>query len=505
MTQYEQIADACLQTLSEYAPDRYGRIHSPIWCGSLHVDRLEAPKADIRMEQGWPLYEELRLAWLGAKLDGTGMYSAKVPEGPGRRAIRVSQRGFGCANLYYDQPMLRACRRFGTESARAAMDEYVGYYLDNLVDLHTGLIEWGWHNHYDVHEDAVVFADGHHHEIQVIQPDWPSLHAVRSEQIQQEIEQIAAWHVDIDRAVFGRHPDRGDGCSFAMAGGEFTLAFAFLATEIQDATFRELARQIPRFHWEQRHPGSCLIPNRIAGEQQMEDRFDFHTADTSTVALWAGRVLLSGVLLHDEEMVDLARRVMRSWYIHGWDQDAQRPYGLLNLDGTPVETERPTSGYERHMPKLHLDLWAEYVMGYEYPFRTALSYVVGYHYTNDPLLLEAARAWAECYRAELPANNGNGTFAQGYGQLISLFVYLAEITSDKGYLTTAENIAQDAIDKLWNGKILRGYPGKGWYESVDGPGYLVQGLFELGRALDGEKLLDDIDGIDSFDVFGWNL
>ena len=499
MSEYERIAHTCVRTLIESGTDRYGRVHSPMWCGSLHVDRLEAPQANIRMRQDWPVYEELRLAWLQAQFDTSGMYSSKVPEGPGRRAIRVSQRGFGCANLYYDQPMLRACRLYGADSARSAVDAYIGYYLDHFMDAQTGLIEWGWHVQYDVHEDAFVFADGHHHEIQVIQPDWPGLHAVRPALARQEIEQIADWHVDLERAVFGRHPDRGAGCSFAMAGGEMTLAFAYLGAAEGEAGFRELARRIPRFHWDQRHPTSGLIPNRIAGEPGAADRFDFHTADTSTVALWACRVLLSGVLLEDGELVEWGRQVLRAWHVHGWDSDAQRPFGLLDLDGTPVDVERPETGYERHMPQRHLDLWAEYVMGYEYPFRTALAYVAGYRYTGDQELLAAARAWAECYRRELPADRGRGTFAHGYGQLISLFVYLAEITGEAGYLATAEDVARDAIDKLWTGKLFRGYPGKDWYESVDGPGYLVQGLHELGLALDGQRLLDDID------VFGWNL
>jgi hypothetical protein len=499
MTQYEQIAHTCLETLIEFGTDRYGRVHSPIWCGSLHVDDLVAPNAAIRMKRDWPIYEELRRGWLNAQLDGSGMYSSNLPDGVGRRVIRVSQRGFGCANLYYDQPMLRACRLYGTETARAGMDAYIGYYLDHFMDSQTGLVEWGWHIQYDVHEDAFVFADGHHHEIQIIQPDWRGLHAVRPAETQHEIEQLAGWHVDVDRAVFGRHPDRGGGCSFAMAGGEMTLAFAFLAAESGSSAYTKLAKQIPRFHWEGRHPESGLVPNRIAGEEGAGDRFDFHTADTSTVALWAGRVLQSGVLLEDDEMVEWARRLLRAWHACGWDRQAQRPFGLLDLDGTPVDSKRPDTGYERHMPQLHLDLWAEYVMGYEYPFRTALTYVVGYRYTHDPELLTAAKDWAECYRGELPANTGQGTFAQGYGQLISFYVYMAEVTGDTSYLTTAEEIAGDAISKLWTGKILRGFPGKHWYESVDGPGYLVQGLFELGRAVDGHSVLDDMD------VLGWNL
>jgi hypothetical protein len=381
----------------------------------------------------------------------------------------------------------------------AATEAYIGYYLDHFVDSQTGLLEWGWHVDYDVHEDAFVFPDGHHHEIQIIIPDWSQLHAVRPAAVQRQMEQMSAWHIDLDRAVFGRHPDKGGGCSFAMAGGEFALAFAFQHAITGEQRWRQLAESIAAFHWEQRRPQTQLIANRIGGEPGAADRFDFHTADTSTVALWAGRVLLAAELLDSDSLRTCAQGVLQAWARYGWDHQAQMPYGLLNLDGTPVDTPRAQTGYERQMPELHLDLWTEYVMGYEYPYRTALTFLLGYQCLGDESLLDAARGWAACYQRELPARQGQGTFCHGYGQLVSLFTYLAEITGESTYLETATAVAEEALGHLWTGRILRGYPGKVWYESVDGPGYLLQGLIELGQALEGERVLEDRSPAD------WNL
>ena len=63
--------------------------------------------------------------------------------------------------------------------------------------------------------------------------------------------------------------------------------------------------------------------------------------------------------------------------------------------------------------------------------------------------------------------------------LISFLLSLAGLTGDTSYRETAQQVADEAIEHLWAGRIFRGFPGKDYYEAVDGVGYLVQALTEL--------------------------
>lgn len=40
-------------------------------------------------------------------------------------------------------------------------------------------------------------------------PDWPQPPALRPAVVQRQMKQMAAWHLDVKRGVFGRDPDRG--------------------------------------------------------------------------------------------------------------------------------------------------------------------------------------------------------------------------------------------------------------------------------------------------------
>jgi len=488
MTRYGQIAVKCLEVVSKRATDRYGRIHSPIWVGTLDAQTLDCPRYRMGTIRRVEVYEAMRRTRLKNELAGSSSYSSDVPKMDGRRAIRVSQRGAGCCNLYYDQPMLRAGRLAKAGQHQKAIAAYLSYYLAHFVDPQLKLLNWGWHIHYDPFEDAFVFWDGYHHEIQIILPDWPLLYEANPKVIHQEIDQIWHWHIDEDMRQLGRHPDKGKGCSFAMAGGEFCLALAFLYAASKDPEYLRRAMVIADIHWERRNRKTDLIPNRVP-EHSSKDRFDFHTSDTSVPGLWASRVLLAGVISQSSELKQIALAQLHAWAKYGWDKETKRPWGLLRLDGQPVTGPKPDQGYEKQMPTGHLDLWVEYVMGYEYPLQMALTYAMGYHYSQEE----------DLHASALPANRGKGTFAQNYGQLISLYVYLTELTNDERFLALGRRVADEATRLLWDGQLVRGYPGKALYESVDGPGYLVQGLWELDRIAEGKSVLENIQ------PFDWNL
>lgn len=460
---------ATLDTLIEHGTDRYGLVHSPIWMSILDVDLLESPRHPLSLD------EDLRVQ-------------------------RRGRRAPGGSNLFLDQAMLRAAQRLSELSGASRFTEaarrYVAYYLGHFVDSQTGLIEWGPHNFVNAHDDAAVFLEGHYHEIHAWMPYWSFLHECCPAAVEREIEQIWLWHFNPRTTQFGRHPERGAGCSFAMTGGEFAAAFAFLHQTTGRPEWLERALRTARVHWAVRDPVTNLIPNQA----EWEDRFDAYTTDTSIAGLWCGRLLTAASVMGNAELLETALTELRAFARHQW-RHTLRPWGQLNLDGSPVRGPRvpipagAPSGqisYACWAPRGALDLWPAYMLGYEFPQETALAYVRAARLTGDAEMRTTAERWAQLYAGEEAAlRTRGGTYAQHYGLILSLFSELFVLTGDRQHLATAEAYARQAVELLFNGKIFRGHPAKPYYEAADGVGFLCYGLIQLHEALDGTLSLQD--------------
>ena len=115
---------------------------------------------------------------------------------------------------------------------------------------------------------------------------------------------------------------------------------------------------------------------------------------------------------------------------------------------------------------------------------------------GDPELLEAARCWAEVIEKNLPPKVGRrwaqeitaalpeikktgGSYAEDYGRAISFLVHLYHATGEDRYLTLAENVARDAVDKLYAHGLFKAHPAKPYYEATQGVGILLHALLEL--------------------------
>jgi rhamnogalacturonyl hydrolase YesR len=66
-----------------------------------------------------------------------------------------------------------------------------------------------------------------------------------------------------------------------------------------------------------------------------------------------------------------------------------------------------------------------------------------------------------------------------YGRAISLFVHLHRATGDEHYLSLAENLATEAVTKLFHNGLFVGHPAKPYYENTNGVGLLLVALLEL--------------------------
>ncbi|MFO8079743.1 MAG: hypothetical protein R6V07_05490, partial [Armatimonadota bacterium] len=306
-------------------------------------------------------------------------------------------------------------------------------------------------------------------------------------------------HTDPETGEVGRHPERGRGCNFAMAAGEVVLACAFMDGLQPGEGWLQRALQTARTHWSHRNADTDLFPNQFPTER-LKDRFDAQASDTSVPGIWASRALMAWRLTGCDELREMAHRVLLAWARFGWDDDAAAPWAMLLPDGTPVRGDREQSqSYDKFAPKGHWNWWEDYVYGFEYPFQALLTFAMAADWLCDSELLAHARRLADAYLDRLPPNDGMGTFAGNYGQLISFLNDLGRLTEERRYAEAARELAEEAGGHLWAGEVFRGFPGKDTYEAVDGIGYLCQALIEL------EAEDEQLAAIRERDAFAWNL
>jgi len=486
---YGAMAAACVQTLIEKGTDRYGKVQAPIWVLNLDLETMDC----------FPRYNDALIERAARSLT----YSMTAPYGVGYRAIRGSQRESGCSNLYVDQPMIRAAvlmdRLNGNGRFTPAVTAYVRWYFDHLMNERTGLMDWGVHNSYDVFEERLQCGDGYQHELLCILPMWPVLYEVDPEATLAYLAKYWYWHTDPETGIVDRHATRGRGLDFAAAAGELVLVCSYLHTEEPGGPWLDRARQIAQSHWNSRNRDTGLFVNTPHGGTGR--RFDNTYSDTTVTGFWASRVLLAGRLTGCDELTEMARGILRAWAKHGWDEEANKPWASLRPNGVPNIKARDYAGtsYGKFDPSGHWDFWKDYVYGFECPFGTLLTYATAAQWTGDEQLKAHAIRLAECYRKLLPANGQHGTFAGNYGQLISFFLVMADLTGDLSYRETARQVADEAVHHLWTGSILRGFAGRTHYTAIEGAGYLVQALAELDA--DPKRLAE----LRKESPFLWNL
>jgi hypothetical protein len=466
---YAEMAALCIRTLVDTGTDRYGAVRSPIWVLNL----------DLETMQCFPRYNDALVETAAKSLT----YSMLAPYGVGYRAIRSSQRPAGCSNLFVDQPMVRATvlhdQLCVAPAFAPAVNAYVRWCFDHLMDEHSGLLQWGVHTSYDVFDEDLRHDDGDQHEVHSIMPIWPVFSRVDPQMTQAYLARFWREHTNAETGQVDRHATRGRGLDFAGPAGEIILACAYLHTLEPEGPWLGRALQIAHSHWDSRNRDTNLFVNTPHGGTGK--RFDNMYSDTTVTGLWASRVLMAGRLTANAELTDMAKRVLLAWATYGWDEETGLPWASLRTDGTPNTKPRNYAGtsYSKFDPSGHWDFWNDYVLGFEAPFATLMTYAVAAQWLDDERLRANAARLAECYRKRLPANGRQGTFAAHYGQLISFFLAMESITGDAGYRRTAEQIADEAVNHLWTGSLFRGFAGRTHYTAVEGAGYLVTALIEL--------------------------
>jgi len=464
---------SCLDMLMDQGTDRYGKVHSPILVSILDVRTHHCPENPRAFDE----------------------------------AVRVSRRGRRApagANLYLDLPLFHTCydvsRLPGNEKYADFANKSIGYYLQHLVD-EKGFIWWGYHRHYDVYRDEKTGHLSNHHEIHFQQAAWPMLWKINSEVVKREIEAIWKWHViDKNTGEINRHDNGQPGCSFTFTGGEILYAFAFMYQQTGDEEWLRRARLVADYYWNTRNPETNLIPNNAAKAGKRGDAVHF---DTSTTGLLCHRLLAAYQITKEEKFREQALAYLRAYANYGWDEKAKKFFGWLELNDTPEPGPRQVGSYEQYFPLGHIDMWQPYCGGYERPLDTAMTYAYAYRLTGEKFLLETARRWASCIIRNWPPRETAkpswyasysekwaplGTYAENYGKTITFFLQMHNLTGEKDYLEQARKAGREAVSSLYYRGLFRGHPGKPYYESIDGVGYLLRSLVQLHKvATDSKK------------------
>lgn len=473
---YTAAVKGCLDVLLEHGTDHYGQRQTPLLVSILDVETLLCPAQPAPLDEYY-------------------------------RVTRRGRRNPGGSNLMGDQPLLRAMYRLSDTGGDPRYAEFARRYsrfvMTKLVDDH-GFFWWGWHRHYDVHQDL---RDGHNdnpHELHTLfEIDWERLWALEPAAVTREIEAIWQWHViDKKTGEVNRHGDGHRGCDFSMAAGAYLQAFAFLYAKTKERQWLDRTRLLADYYWQRRNPQTNLFPERPnAGA----DRFDGSTFTTSITGLHCYSLLRAWQLTGDTAFRDYALAYLAAYAKFGFDAQTGQFWAALRLDGTPITEPRvftddidSSEGYLAAQPRGHLDLWQPYLAGYEHPIHTAQVYAYAYQLTKQPELLVTARQFADWmsrtppgsasehptawYRAYSSGAGRQGTYADQYGRAISFYLSLAVITGEAKYLAQARALADVAVAKLRlaNG-LFRGHPAKPYYEAMDGVGYLLVALLQLAE------------------------
>jgi hypothetical protein len=479
---YASYVRQCADLLLEHGTDRYGKLRRPLLVAILDVRSRACPSPDVlKPEQpGREPLAEPRLCW---KVQG--------------------------ADFYMDQITLDVLYLLSDTSGDTRYAAFADAYLREAMSLvdEKGLFWWGSHRCYDVFADEMrsspIKGIKNWHEIHVIRPRWERLWQVDPRATRRELEAIWQWHViDKKTGEIDRHSSGTRGCDFAMSGGMFVHALAFLGRQTKDPIWYDRATLVADYYWRSRNPKTNLIPNCPNDKNQ---RFDGTHFDTSITGNHCYCLLKAYELAGREIWRDHAMAYLRAYARYGFDKNTGRFWGALRLDGTPETGSRKKNkefyshaDYSQNDPLGYVDLWQPHALGYEFGLATAQVYALAAQLTGDRQMLETARKWAQWIRKSPPAEGPisslrweqygrlfapHGTYAEYYGRTVSFFLHVYSLTGEQMYLEDARRLAKEAVSKLWYQGLFRGHPAVPYYFSTGGVGHLLYALVQLDRVL----------------------
>lgn len=378
------------------------------------------------------------------------------------------------STLYWDQPMVVAAYALseltGKPQYAQAVDSYVDAFLSHCVE-ENGMFRWGNHAYYDVFErKPISFAKGHH-ELRPITPAWDVFWRHAPERVTRYIRTMADRHVyDPATGGFNRHDDKKKGHAFIEAGGILSESLAWLYRKTGDSDLQKTALQIARYSYCHRDASTGLVPN----EPDM-GRWDSKVC-TTEIGLWAQCLLRAGDYTSNDEFIEMARSATRAYLNYAYEKESGRYFGQISIrDGQPVVPREKGYWPGKYSDPWNTDQWPNH----DYPMSVAESCLSLYTLTGESAFLDGIGRWAHIAVMGSPGQTGRWAYAENYGRCIHFLTRAGMQLDDERLLANAMHLADEAVDRLFEHGMFKGYPLGNVYESVDGVGFLILALMLL--------------------------
>lgn len=425
-----------------------------------HLQRLTSAISDISGAM-WPSVLDVR----------TGRY----PEGDHvpQRVYRLIGAPRG-STLYWDQPMVVAAYGLseltGKPQYAQAADCYVDAFLSHCVS-ENGMFQWGNHEYYDVFERKIIGFSNGYHELRPITPAWDIFWRHAPEKTELYIRTMSNRHIyDPATGGFNRHDDGKKGHAFIEAGGILSESLAWLYGKTGDRDLLEAALRIARYSYRHCDPSTGLVPN----EPDM-GRWDSKVC-TSEVGLWAQCLLRAGHYTASDEFIEMARNAIRAFVDCAYNTESGRYFGQVNVsNGEPVVPGEPGYWPRKHSNPWNTDQWPMH----DYPMALAEACLSLHSLTGEEVFLDGVRRWARIAVESSPGQTGMWAYAESYGRCLHFLTRAGLQLGDERFLAGASQLADEALNRLCENGMVKGYPDGKVYESVDGVGYLFLALMFL--------------------------
>ncbi|MEM9829677.1 MAG: hypothetical protein AAF944_03520 [Bacteroidota bacterium] len=465
---YDQVVDHFTKRLTN-GKDTYGPTETPFWMSSLSTATGEYPEDDTRPDdRPQRLYQDRPV---------------EAPKG---------------SSIYWDMPQVAMAyylaEKTGNTMFSESADAYIRVFFDNCV-AKNGRFLWGNHFYYDAFRDSTVrfgsngiakgvdFEEetGTLHEIRPIVPSWQALWDIDPEITEAAIRSAIDGHLtNPATGEFNRHATGNRGHAFLEAGGVLVYSAAWLYGKTQDASLLNKAQRMANYSFFNKGAETGLLVN-----SPNQNRWD-KIYSTTEVGLWA-RDLIEAANYVDEttqqEWIRMADEAVSAWLKYGFDSDKCNYYGILRVaNGEPVFEEDFLTDFESktvYSPDNYTSFWEPLFPRHDYPMPFAESCLKLYELTGKEHYKSACYRWMTAIKNDLPAWDGKGGYADLYGRVIHFLLGAHQTFSDERFRILAQEVADEAIDRLYAQGMFRTHTGEDRYDVADMFGFLAASLIWL--------------------------